>query len=492
MTPLNPPVTKSSPADAGKASAAVASLRQATLLLSSSSREDRLRGEHLGCRSIDGLQRIYPEGIDAGVEDCSAFVARALSRLDEAEAALFIGRRGDLAMAFRSAVLPLLSPSRAIAVEAMLPKFAAGSSRDELSRLPALTARLRRSGLISDAQAFGAMSIALNRFKSRRREAGWREPFQDTPEDRESFLAKSSEAEQESRFMALAEAEDPDWGACAWQIFWKEENANLPNLGSSTPLRDMLGWRDFPSSFNPLSLLPAAIDLCGEKLRRFNMWIEDAGEFGAENHIQMRHLGRYLATAPDDFFPIVGAGYGGLRLMGAFGLADFVPLNIAARVLTLFPADLTKTDDPDDNPSRRSAAWLALAQGLVDGGAAPPKFVIKDDSASAWQPQSYFASSEATLGMLLCLEPTFVDSLPQSDAGASFLAWVARGASRGEFESAHRFADVLDGEGSMLFGAMPPEMTSRLAASMRAIERLEIALATPAPAISAPVRPRSL
>ena len=144
--------------------------------------------------------------------------------------------------------------------------------------------------------------------------------------------------------MALAEAEDPHWSSCAWTLFWRAELPALSDFGAAAPLEDMIGWREFPSSFNPFSLLPEPGCLTPQETSRLAMWIEGAGEWGADNPVLMRHFGRYLALAPDDWPPILDAGYGEMTFFGAYGLAELAPSNISARVLALsHPACLAPT-----------------------------------------------------------------------------------------------------------------------------------------------------
>lgn len=164
--------------------------------------------------------------------------------------------------------------------------------------------------------------------------------------------------------MALAEAEDPHWSSCAWTLFWRAELPALSDFGAAAPLEDMIGWREFPSSFNPFSLLPEPGCLTPQETSRLAMWIEGAGEWGADNPVLMRHFGRYLALAPDDWPPILDAGYGEMTFFGAYGLAELAPSNISARVLALFPSSLSRTDDPDDRPKLRSAGKSAIVDFL--------------------------------------------------------------------------------------------------------------------------------
>lgn len=146
-------------------------LQEAFEMLESPSRARRLRAEILGCSAIDELFLCDEDLFHACAPEHRSFVARALSRDGWGEVEHFISLHGGLVMDVRAGILRMHSTDRSMAIESLLQGFASQTSAADLSRLPALAARMRLSGSISDSQAFCAMSIALHRFRLRRREA---------------------------------------------------------------------------------------------------------------------------------------------------------------------------------------------------------------------------------------------------------------------------------------------------------------------------------
>lgn len=114
-----------------------------------------------------------------------------------------------------------------------------------------------------------------------------------------------------------------------------------------------------------------------------------------------------------------------LRLLGDGGpFPALTACNASAEALTIMAPPASLARKPANFLSEKTKCWLALAEGLIEGGASPPKFKMRDRGEACIK--NIFPDD-----MPLSLSLLFVLGVaaPIEGAGAeAFFSWIAQGA----------------------------------------------------------------
>lgn len=385
-----------------------AAMLAANALVRSPSQSTREKGASLGLAAIAG------GGAGFGAEVLT-FAASMLSNSSEM-AMSFVLAAPSVARRLASELLLVVDADRCMEIEAVLPGFASLARAGSLAQRPALVGLLSVAGKISPELRRSVMSEAA--------EACARELIHATSRGGGKRRSTESLAIADS-FAEIVSSICPEWERECWSDFWSVELRESLGQASTARWRE---WQTLPSAFNPFSVAPAPQSLSLGQKELAMSWCHAFG--GVERLLpcadRARDLGRYLASAPEGWTPWREREMAfPLRLLGDGGpFPALTACNASAEALTIMAPPASLARKPANFLSEKTKCWLALAEGLIEGGASPPKFKMRDRGEACIK--NIFPDD-----MPLSLSLLFVLGVaaPIEGAGAeAFFSWIAQGA----------------------------------------------------------------
>lgn len=413
------------------------------------------------------------------------FVALMLSG-SESDALSFFAQAECKIRANVSGLLAGIPAQRVVFLETSFPGFASKARPETLMWAPEATALLCDKELLPPTRALAAVCAAgaakahCDRF--------WRGDSKTASKEGETREAMIS-------FGSRGEAAAPGFCAKLWDFYWR-----LPKAGKARSIPYGPLWEAMPG-VDPFAGLPAAGELDATRASWVGalalLALPQAGSDLPANAALFRDCGRYLAQNPGCMVPFLRGGKGKpseakLRSPAAQSeddkaWASLIPLNPTAELLGMFDpmaghgggrghymflAGARERPSTEELDARRQRldCWIALAEGLAEGGAEPPKFKVRSehpDFKDAWP-----EARPACLGAVLMA----MSGRALAPAGSALAPWLASGSSPGEPALAREFIRVA--EASL---ASRPKHRNAFAGALMLVEVAEIGLAAKAP-----------
>lgn len=436
----------------------------ANVLMRSPRQSFRENGASLGLAVVAG------DGSGFGKEEV-AFAANMLSENKETAMA-FVLAAPSAALRLSNELLMILDADRCMEIEALLPGFASSSRAESLARRPRLVGMLSAAGQISPQLRRSVMSEAARAFAQAQAERAREKAPAATRGAKKKRGAEGFVGEDS--FTQVVSSICPEWEKQCWIDFWSVElRESLAQ--DSTSL--WLEWQALPSAFNPFSVAPPPESLTAGQKDLAMSWCKAFAQHALPLPCagRARDLGRYLASAPEGWTPWrEREAKAPLRLLGDGGpFPALTACNASAEALTMMAPQISLSTNSSNFLSEKTKCWLALAEGLIEGGAQSPKFKMRDHGENCIK---NIFPSDMPLALVLLFVLGVAAPIKEACSDA-FFSWIAEGSDSREAGRLRKLGASWQPSRASSPVNLDEQQMKSLAASLIMLERCEIASA---------------